>query len=281
MHLVEEMYQDNGQQKVTIVVHSMGGPVSLHFLTGYKNVTQEWKDTHINAWITLSGAWSGGNSALQFLVSGPNSLPSIFTFAHHFVDSLLLPIVRTLQSGVWLLPRASVWGDTTLVSTPTQNYTANDYQQLFCDIGYDIGYEMYERVLSINPNFPAPNVKTYCFYGIGVNTTQSLSFANEFTGSSPVGESLKITFGNGDGTVNVQSSEICLDWKNMPSKYPFTSRTYDGVTHGGMHRNTRVLGDIAEIVGAPEPTNGRGSALQTSYIKFSVLLAFLVSIHVA
>ena len=256
MQLVEEMYQDNGQQKVTIVVHSMGGPVSLHFLTGYKKVTQEWKDTHINAWITLSGAWSGGNSILQFLIAGLNRLPSIFMFAHHFVDSLVLPVVRTLESGVWMLPRASIWGNTTLVSTPTQNYTANDYQQLFCDVGYDIGYEMYQKVLSINPNFPAPNVKTYCFYGIGVNTTQHLTFANEFTGSSPVGESSKITFGNGDGTVNVQSSEICLGWKNMPSEYPFTTRTYDGVTHSGMHKDARVLRDIAEIVGAPEPTNG-------------------------
>ena len=276
MQLVEDMYNDNGHQKVTMVIHSMGGPVSLHFLTGFKNVTQQWKDTYINAWITLSGAWSGGNSALQFLISGPNSLPSIFMFARHLVDDLLVPIVRTLESLVWMMPRASIWGNTTLVSTPTQNYTANDYSQLFSDVDYEMGYVMYEGILNINPKFPAPNVTTYCFYGVGVNTTQHLTFANEFTGSSTVGESPKIIFGDGDGTVNIQSSEVCLRWGNMPSQYPFTKRTFTGVTHDGMIRNADVLRDIASIVGAPEPTVLCGAVHVYSFGSLILFMAAMV-----
>lgn len=271
MQLVEDMYNDNGQQKVTIVIHSMGGPVSLHFLTAI--VTQEWKDTYINAWITLSGAWSGGNSALSFLITGPNSLPSIFMFARHLVDDLVVPIVRTLESLVWMMPRASVWGDTTLVSTPDRNYTANDYQQLFTDVDYAMGYTMYEGILPINPDFPAPNVKTYCFYGVDVNTTQHLSFTNAFTGSSTVGESATITFGDGDGTVNLKSSEVCLRWESMPSQYPFTRRTFSGVTHDGMVRNADVLGDIAAIVGAPEPTVLCGAVHVYSFASLILLMA--------
>ena len=38
--LIEDMYNSNGQTKVTLVVHSMGGPVSLHFLTGFNRVNQ-------------------------------------------------------------------------------------------------------------------------------------------------------------------------------------------------------------------------------------------------
>ena len=257
MNLVEQMYKDNGQQKVTIVVHSMGGPVSLHFLTGYRNVTQEWKDKYINAWIPLSGGWSGSNSVLQYLISGLTSLPSLFTFKipniiMYFLDRfLILPIIRTFESGVWMLPRATVWGDTTLVSTPSRNYTANDYQQLFSDVGFNMGYEMFEHVLPINRDYPAPNVTTYCLYGVGVNTTKSISFAKDFDGTSPADESSNVIFGDGDGIVNIQSSEICLKWRNMPSAYPFTSRTYEGVGHHNMTKNAHVLAYVAEIVGVP------------------------------
>ena len=41
------MYKENGNTKVTLVVHSMGGPVSLYFLT--KVVNQQWKDTYIHS----------------------------------------------------------------------------------------------------------------------------------------------------------------------------------------------------------------------------------------
>ena len=51
---IEDMYTQSGNTKVTVVVHSMGGPVSLYFFTS-GIVTQQWKDTHINAYITLSG----------------------------------------------------------------------------------------------------------------------------------------------------------------------------------------------------------------------------------
>ena len=49
----------NGNRRVTLVAHSMGGPVSLYFLTQFARVTQQWKDTYIKSWVTLSGAWSG------------------------------------------------------------------------------------------------------------------------------------------------------------------------------------------------------------------------------
>ena len=273
MNLTQEMYLASGRQKVTIVVHSMGGPVSLHFLTGFPRVTQQWKDTYINAWITLSGAWSGGNEALQFLISGPSNLPSIFMFARYLVDDLLVPIFRTLESAVWMLPRASIWGSTTLVSTPTQTYTASEYQQLFSDVGYSTGYAMYEGILPINPDFPAPNVTTYCFYGVGVNTTEQLTYPKSFSGTSPIGEKPSITFGDGDGTVNVQSSEICLKWRNMPS-HQFTTKTFAGVTHDGMVRNAGVLRQIAAIVGAPPPTSlVCGSAV--GVYAFTSLILFL------
>jgi len=127
-----------------LVVHSMGGIVSLYFLN--EVVSQQWKGGYINAWVTLSGAWSGGNSALHQVIYGNFRIVS-----------------NTFESLVWLLPKPSVWGNTKLVTSPSRTYTANDYEGLFSDIGYPQGYKMYLGIVPINENYPAPRVPTYCY----------------------------------------------------------------------------------------------------------------------
>lgn len=73
--LIQTMYKENGNTKVTLVVHSMGGPVSLHFLT--KVVDQQWKDTYIRSYITLAGVWAGNSNGICTLLSGPPPNPFI------------------------------------------------------------------------------------------------------------------------------------------------------------------------------------------------------------
>ena len=253
--LIEDTYQKNGQNKVTIVIHSMGGPVSLHFLTGYSGIDQNWKDTHINAWVTLSGAWSGGVAALQVLTTGAEKLPSFLMSANSKLSEFIVPIARTFESIPWLLPRSSIFGDTVLVSTPSRDYTANDYEKLFSDIGYTNGFKTYQRVSGINVDFPAPNVPTYCYYGVNVDTPSKFEFGDNLDDSNLIGTTpTMVRFGDGDGTVNLESSEICRRWSTMSRKYPFKYRKFNEVSHADMISNTRVLADIASIVRAPPPT---------------------------
>ena len=247
------MYNSSGGEKVTLVVHSMGGIVSLYFLN--EVVSQQWKDRYINAWVTLSGAWSGGNSVIEQMI---------------FSDLALL--FRTLESGVWLLPKPSVWGNTTLVTSPSRTYTANDYEDLFTDIGYPQGYQMYLGIVSINENYPAPRVPTYCYYGTNVSTPESYTYGNGFGRNAT-----NTVYGDGDGSVNLLSSEVCLKWKNEQSE-PFTAETFPGIDHGQMVANTTVLQAVANIVGAPMPssTTVRAAASLTLMVgSTAVLLAFL------
>ncbi len=51
--LIKEMYEESGDN---IVVHSMGGPVTLYLLNNV--TTQDWKDKYINTFILLAGAWA-------------------------------------------------------------------------------------------------------------------------------------------------------------------------------------------------------------------------------
>lgn len=65
--LVEETYYANKQVPVTILAHSMGGPMSLIFL---QRQPQKWKDKFINSLITLSAVWGGSVKALKVFAIG-------------------------------------------------------------------------------------------------------------------------------------------------------------------------------------------------------------------
>ena len=98
--LIQTMYAAGGNKKVTIVAHSMGGPVSLYFLNNV--VTQQWKNTYINAFIPIAGAWSGGGLVLKLLISGyaPNELLQISDICNFpsNLDILFRNAARTFPS---------------------------------------------------------------------------------------------------------------------------------------------------------------------------------------
>ena len=224
------MYEDNGNAKVTLVVHSMGGPVSLYFLT--KFVDQEWKDMYINNYVTLAGAWAGSNGDLLNLLSGPSFNP--------FPKIDYRDIYRTMPSFYYLLPRESVWKNTVIVTTPTKKYTTSDYAELFTDAGYPRGYTQFTE---ISIDWPAPNVSTYCFYAIGDPTPERFVYETEFPDTQP-----KVTNGNGDNTINQKISEICQQWAH--SGYPFKRTVVHGTDHRGIVSDKAVLETIAGLVGA-------------------------------
>ena len=230
--LIQTMYKLRNT-KVTIIVHSMGGPVSLYFLT--RVINQEWKDKYINSYIALAGAWSGGNAIVADLVSGPFEITPL-EMAVGIQE--LRDLYRTLPGFYLLLPLAAVWNDTVLVVTPSRNYTANDYQQLFADAGYTQGYTQFTE---IDTQRPAPNVPTYCFYGLGVDTPMTFVYNDSFPSTQPT-----VIFGDGDNAVNRPSSEICLQWAN--SGYPFNRTVFQGVNHSAILTDVSVLQAIENVV---------------------------------
>eukprot|EP00731_Ephydatia_muelleri_P011559 Em0006g453a len=243
--LIEEMYSSNGGRKVTLVTHSMGGPVTLFFLNNV--VTQQWKNTYIYAFVPIAGAWSGGNKILLSQMSGmkPSELTPGVQQVCNFPSDLVLRLrntLRSLESIWWLFPKPSVWGNAVLVTTPKRSYTANDYEALFKDMGYTQGFKMYTRTSTINAGFTAPDVPVYCFYGTDVQTAESFVYDQGFPDSQPT----RIVYGNGDGTVNVKSAEVCLKWKNDQGN--FVSKSFPGAEHGAIVQNSAVLRAVEAVV---------------------------------
>ena len=242
--LVEQMYASNGNRKVTLVAHSMGGPVTLFFLNNV--VSQQWKNTYIYAFVPIAGAWSGGNKILQSLISGmvPSELTPEIQQVCNFPADLTLRLrntLRTWESISWLIPKPTVWGSTVLVTTPKRTYTAGDYEALFNDMGFPQGYRMFIGTSAINAGFSAPNVPVYCFYGTGLQTAESFVYTQGFPDSQPT-----IVYGAGDQTVNLKSAEVCLKWKNEQANV--VSMSFPGAEHTAIVQNNAVLNAVRIVV---------------------------------
>ena len=247
--LIEEMRKANGQ-RVTIVAHSMGGLVSHYFLTGYSGIDQDWKKKHIKAWITLGTPWGGAVETIQTVLANERTASDWW--------KVLVPYGRTFESTAWLLPKPSLFGDKVLVETNSRKYTANDYEKLFDRINYEDGYAMFKGTQQID-SVTYPNVQTYCYYGKNLQTPERLTYKFGIINSlhkkikgeeeDPIKNvKPKITHGDGDGTVNIDSLRVCnTQWSDMKG---FESKEFDSADHKGILSDTAVLEDIAKIVGA-------------------------------
>ena len=255
--LVEEMY-DVSNESVALVVHSMGGPMSLYFLNVV--VTQEWKDKYIKVYIPLSAAWAGAGTSLEALVAGL------------FPSQIQTPIEiqRTLEALYWLMPRAEAYGDQVLVQTPTTNYTARDYRQMFTTFAnYSLGWTQYMPTSTINTGYRFPGVPTHCLYGSDTPTPLTFIYSSDDAANT----NLTIKYGGGDGVVNKASLEVCLKWRSEKS---FQWQEFRGVNHGGMVRDTIILEAISGIL-----DGGSSGSKTTAASIFSVIILLATAVVMA
>jgi len=225
--MIESAVARTGERAV-VVSHSMGGLQTLHFMT---QQTQAWKDAHIREWVAISAPWGGANKEVRDMASGENQgLP---------VDPLKARVAqRSFETNLWLLPGR--WHDgTPIVTTPSRNYTTQDYPSFFRDIGYESGLKIYEQVAKLPNNaLPSPGVKMRCLYSTGVDTPSSFHYPDGLE-ASPV-----IQNGDGDGTVTFQSLKLCERWAADGSSKPFSSKLFHGLSHLDMIKDPQVIAEV-------------------------------------
>lgn len=229
---------------MVLIAHSMGAPTTLYFLT--EIVDQRWKDTHLRDYITLSGVWRGAGKAVKAFTSGDNEGIWIVPNGEGRSGQ------RTYPSNAWLLPFPSdTWTkDDILVVTPQRNYTAWEYKDLFADMKYTRGYEMFQEIENLTGAMPAPNVTLHCLYGSTLDTPVQFHYAEgEFPDTQP-----KTINGDGDGTVNIQSLMSCARWKGM-QEYSVTLQGFPGVEHVHTIKNDDVIKYVDNVVyNSPGPS---------------------------
>lgn len=217
-----------------LVCHSMGCPVTLYFLN---HQTQVWKKTYVKTLVSLAAPWGGAVKALKAFTSGDN------------LGVIVVPALtirkdeRTFPSLAYLMPSDKFWAhDEVLMSSGTKTYTTQNYADLFQDIDYEVGYNMWLDTRNLTYDLKHPGVDVHCIHGVGVNTMEHLEYRSEkFPDQNP-----KITFGDGDSTVNTRSLAGCLRWKEVAG-YEFKYMNISGVDHMSVMTDARVLAHLLEL----------------------------------
>lgn len=117
---------------------------------------------------------------------------------------------------------------------------------------------MFEGVQKIDSEI-YPNVPTHCFYGTTnkKKTPEKLSYKygkweflkKLFKNDAIKDKKPKISYGDGDGTVNIKSLDTCVtQWRDEKD---FKPKKFDSVSHSAIVSNRNVLKEIATIVEAP------------------------------
>lgn len=230
--MIEEMYQMYGGP-VVLVAHSMGNMYMLYFL---QRQPQAWKDKYIQAFVSLGAPWGGVAKTLRVLASGDNNrIPVIGPLK-------IREQQRSAVSTSWLLPYNHTWShEKVFVYTPTANYTLRDYHRFFQDIGFEDGWFMRQDTEGLVEALVPPGVELHCLYGTGVPTPNSFYYEN-FPDRDP-----KICFGDGDGTVNLESVLQCQAWQSR-QEHKVSLQELPGSEHIEMLANATTLAYLKRVL---------------------------------
>ncbi|XP_018559590.1 phosphatidylcholine-sterol acyltransferase [Lates calcarifer] len=232
--LVEEMYEQY-QQSVYLLGHSMGCHYVLYFLN---HQPQAWKDKYIRGFISLGAPWGGAVKPLRVLASGENDgIPMISNIK-------IREEQRMATTNPWMLPSEEAWPkDHVFISTPTSNYTNQDYQRFFRDISFEDGWYMWEDTKNLTGDLHPPGVEVWCMYGVGLPTPVTYIYDEEFPNVDPV----DFVYADGDDTVDSFSMSLCKRWVGQQEK-PVHVTEYRGLPHLDIVFHEKVLNQIQHIL---------------------------------
>ncbi|KYO29480.1 phosphatidylcholine-sterol acyltransferase [Alligator mississippiensis] len=218
--MIEEMH-DTYQDRVYLIGHSLGNINILYFLL---HQSQAWKDRNIAGFISLGAPWGGAVKSMRVLASGDNQGIPLIT------NIKLREEQRMSTTSPWMFPTNLAWPEThVFISTPSFNYTYQDYKRYFTDVNLEDGWYMWEDTKDLLKGLPAPGVKVYCLYGTGFPTVETYIYDWRFPYEDPI----DMIYGDGDDTVSTRSMELCKRWRSQQKQ---KVRIFE--MHGVDHLNT-------------------------------------------
>lgn len=234
--LIEDTYKASNSSKVVLISHSLGGLTTSTFLN---TLSEEWKDKHIHAWVSAAGVFGGAIKEVKVLVShGVINLPD-------FVSNRLVHrnLARTVMGNYFMLPRSPIWGkDEVILQTPKANYTTDNFEQLFADMGVTDGAEKWKTVRDAS-FIGDPGVKTYCFNGKDIATSASFYYKDQKDFPDQIPETVS---GDGDGTVPARSLQVCHKWNSTVQVTEYSGA--DVGEHDKIIQNQEFIKSVIELI---------------------------------
>lgn len=230
--LIESVYTSNGGKPVIVLSHSLGGLFVLHLLN--RNPIW-WRKKYVKHFVALSAPWGGTVQEMLTFASG-------YSLNVPLVDPLLVrEEQRSSESNLWLMPSPKFFSrENPLVITPSLSYTAHDISQFLSDIGFKCGVHPYIlRILPLIERLEAPDVPITCIIGNGVRTPETLFYGREGFDKQP-----EISYGDGDGTVNMVSLlALQSEWKDEKNQSLKVIKI-PGVSHTSILKDEKALDEI-------------------------------------
>lgn len=194
--LVENAYTLNGNTKVHLFSHSLGGWVIYVFLT--EKTTPEWRQKYIDA-VTLSApSWSGSGTALSGFVR--HTLPFVPFYKtdrlRDFIDSLGMYHIH--------LPSSFYYeNDTLVVKKDGQNIKGKDVIKYIKSVFSEKHFKMAEANFNLTSKPHKPlDVPTNIAYNSGIKQTMGYDLKH--------GKSIQM---EGDGLVGSKGLDwVCKNW---------------------------------------------------------------------
>ncbi|XP_020583313.1 lecithin-cholesterol acyltransferase-like 1 [Phalaenopsis equestris] len=235
--LIESSVAANDGRSVILVAHSLGGLFALHLLD---RSPLSWRRQFIKHLVTLSTPWAGTVQEMLTFASG-------YTLGVPLVDPLIVRgEQRSAESNLWLLPARRVFDEMPLVFANNRSYSAKEMEEFLKDIGFEKGVYPYETRIRpmVDRAVEIEGVPVTCIVGSGVDTPEKL-----FYGSKGFDKQPEVMFGDGDGTVNMESLlALEKDWSEAGRKNLKVVKL-QGITHTSILRTRVAVNKIVEEVG--------------------------------
>ena len=242
--LIESATKRNGDTPTTLICHSMGCLISTHLLNLHSDM---WRKKYVRRLISLAAPWHGSLKALRALFKSETlGIPvPVSEIRYTFMSS-------TFPSVYYLFPRfpppKNVGGlERVLVETEVANYTIFELDKLLEAAKKLDERDMLLEFRGLQANLTAPKVELWCLYGIGVKTTNKLSFEGNISSGKREDWLLRESHGDGDGTVNAQSLEACAEFAKQQTE-PVYEFPFAGTNHIEIIRSQRTAKFIADEI---------------------------------
>jgi len=225
--LIESLYANNGNTPVWALAHSMG---NLELTQMLNTQTQDWKDQYFGEFLSVAAPFSGASSTLTGIVSG-----SSFLFLE---PEDVKELIQGWGSMVWMLPDIYLLGDEPLiVVNATTQYSSFDFAQLFIDINATNTLAIYEHLVGTVGTMESPEVPIHCLYGVNTDTQLWYEYRDGLD-EYPTA----VHYGDGDGTVPIQSLEKCLEFD------PVSTKTFDLIDHNEILNDPVFLAYVGALL---------------------------------
>lgn len=203
---------------------------------------QEWKERYVDTFVPLAGSFGGSLQSLRMVLSGylwglnSKSLP--------WIDgSILAEVSRTFGGVTWSFPQ-TIPGhidDWTVVQTPHRSWRATELDRLLHEVDLHTTADIYNATRRYQ-TFQPPGVRTYCFYGTGVPTPQTLRYSSEDVYDPAALDYEEV---DGDGAVTLSSLNICDSWAELDPQLYTVVRLTNATHVGTIQRADKYIRAIA------------------------------------